>query len=226
MRVHSIFQSIDGEVNLRGQGCLTTFIRLAGCNLSCNYCDAQEAQDTKNGVDMMIDAVVARAVEIGCPNITITGGEPLLQIEEVAALVRTLSIVMLNASFSIETNGTINPFLKFSKLSSYISFVVDYKLPSSGMEPLETRDILPHLRAHDWIKFVIANETDYAEAKRVVKEFSAFKTRGRFAFSPVDWPDSGMSLTVWANKLVGKMLEDKLWRVSLNCQLHKLVNLP
>ena len=39
MRVYSVYSSVDGEVNGFYQGRQATFIRLAGCNLNCSYCD-------------------------------------------------------------------------------------------------------------------------------------------------------------------------------------------
>ena len=227
LKVHSIFLSIDGEVNKWGQGRLTTFVRLAGCEHQCVYCDTKDAWT--GGDDRPIQLVVEQIHQLGCPKITITGGEPLLQASAVYHLILGLSsrfgvsFPFMWPEFTIETSGYYDPFLIIPK-SDAIAFVVDYKLPGAQIKNPPKRDlteVYQRLRPIDWIKFVIMDETDYNIARDLVKIDPLFGTNpARIAFGIA----VGGELT--HKQLVEKMIKDRLWNVSLNCQLHKLIDLP
>lgn len=90
MKVVEIFKSIDGEGKRAGE--LATFIRLAGCNIICSYCDSMYAHDVhgKDVFDMTVDEIIEKCFELNCPNITLTGGEPLVH-PHVATLIAELS---------------------------------------------------------------------------------------------------------------------------------------
>ena len=80
--VNDIFYSIQGESSYSGYPC--KFIRLAGCNLKCGYCDTQEALDTKNSKQFGINDIIKSACgsgPAGIKLIEITGGEPMMQNE-------------------------------------------------------------------------------------------------------------------------------------------------
>jgi len=220
MHIYSLFQSIDGEVNARGQGCLSTFLRLSMCNCNCRYCDVPEAREEYD--EASIDDLTQWIVELGCPNITITGGEPLLQAEDLLILIHRISARMRRAHFSIETNGTLEPFKVIPPLEN-VSFVVDYKLPGAGTKlPLRNLEaIYGKLRHTDWIKFVITNAEDYRTAKDAVQGFcGGLANSPRLAFSPVMGPNAVMTPKV----LMKNMIRDGLWDIILNCQIHKLIN--
>ena len=88
--VNEIFGSIDGEGLRTGE--LATFIRLAGCNLRCSYCDTDYALKANQGTEMSIDEIIAKVKDIGYRNITLTGGEPLIH-KNVEKLIDELSSV-------------------------------------------------------------------------------------------------------------------------------------
>ena len=101
--INEIFHSLQGE-GVRS-GIPTTFIRVTGCNLRCNWCDTIQAYD--DGEEMELEAILEEVRKLrdekGHPDVCITGGEPLLQ-EEVPELVHRL----LSGGFQItlETNGS------------------------------------------------------------------------------------------------------------------------
>ena len=98
------FVSINGEGTKAGQ--LAVFIRFKGCNLACEYCDTQWANQTDAPAQQMTAGeIVDYVISTGVKNVTLTGGEPLLRdgIEDVIAL---LADHMLNVE--IETNGSIS----------------------------------------------------------------------------------------------------------------------
>lgn len=80
------FVSINGEGTKAGE--LAVFIRFKGCNLNCSYCDTQWAnrQDTP-AVEKTAAELVADVCHTGIDNVTMTGGEPLLQ-TELAGLIK------------------------------------------------------------------------------------------------------------------------------------------
>ncbi len=78
MKLVEIFKSIQGEG--KNQGKPAVFIRLAGCNLNCSWCDTPHSHE--EGQEFDNDEIVRRVEESGCKEICITGGEPLLQVSE------------------------------------------------------------------------------------------------------------------------------------------------
>ncbi len=206
MIINEIFTSIDGEVNQWGQGTFSTFIRLAGCNLNCPYCDTQYAQNSKAGKEMTVEEVAKKVEEIGCKKITITGGEPLLQTTEVLDLIYLLPI---SFKVSIETNGSI-----LIPAIQTVCFVMDYKLDNEEKMNLQNFEFLT---SNDWIKIVISGEEDYQRTKEIrslVK--SKYGCQARIAFSPVhDKIDPA--------DLIRKLKQDKLFDVVVNLQIHKFI---
>ncbi|MCR5564650.1 MAG: radical SAM protein [Gammaproteobacteria bacterium] len=132
MNVIEKFTSINGE-GLR-QGELAIFLRFAGCNLRCPYCDTLysyiDAKWTEESVDSLVDYCVKQNIK----NVTLTGGEPLLQ-RDIKELITKLSNNGFNVE--IETNGSIN--IKEYLGIDNVSFTLDYKCPS--YLPLEKLDI-------------------------------------------------------------------------------------
>ena len=103
MQVVEIFYSIQGEGLRAGQA--TIFIRLAGCNLDCDFCDTKYARDPQSGEEMTIDAIIgaAKLASLDCQWVCITGGEPYHQ--NLRSLTHRLK--QYGYKIQIETNGTI-----------------------------------------------------------------------------------------------------------------------
>jgi len=229
LKVQSIFHSIDGEDNgFLNAGQLSTFIRLAGCNLKCSYCDTVYAQQVNANTEFMrIDKVIQ---SIRYDKITITGGEPLLQAVPLRHLLvcldgnaRQCNKIMY---ITIETNGTISTNrLRSGMLTPhlFIRYVVDYKLAHSDVpDQMRGRDtIYDELSSKDVIKFPIACPDDYEEAKEVVIRHPGWKARK--VFSPV----IGSSfIEEWKTELAERMIEERsplLHSVKYSLQLHKVL---
>ena len=85
MQVAEIFYSLQGEGKLIGVPC--AFVRLAGCNLRCCYCDSRYARDAADGQAMTVEKVLERLLAYPTKYVVITGGEPLLadELDELCA---------------------------------------------------------------------------------------------------------------------------------------------
>ena len=121
------FVSINGEGVRAGQ--LAVFIRFAGCNLRCSFCDTMWANE--ENVDYELNSVkelCEYVEETGVKNVTLTGGEPLLQ-KKVEELIGELTKMGLYVE--IETNGSVD-LKKYKNINPPPVFTVDYKLPGSG----------------------------------------------------------------------------------------------
>lgn len=220
MQVNEIFNSIDGEVNYYGQGMFTTFIRLQGCNLKCAYCDTKKAQDKKGGFSITPAELANRVRKEGYRKITITGGEPLLQRIEI---LKFLNLLPSGISVTVETNGS-----KSVSWHQYgpVYFVVDYKLPSSGMMHKMSKHAFKYLRGVDFIKFVIADERDFNNAFDFIIGRKQWQQSSpvppTFAFSPLYEELDPVLLKKW----VEESSLARLYRIALNVQLHKIIGLP
>ncbi len=160
MKIVEIFDSIDGEGLRTGQ--TAAFIRLAGCNLRCTYCDTlyalfgedEPCEYTEMSVDEVFDTV-----NKSFKRITLTGGEPLLH-TEAAELCNRLADA--GCEVNIETNGAVDieSFLDKISRKDKIFFTIDYKLPSSGMTDKMLWHNFEVLRPCDVVKFVVGSDED------------------------------------------------------------------
>lgn len=161
------FVSINGEGKRAGE--LAVFIRFRGCNLRCSYCDTMWANSGDCPAEMMsAEDIVSYVNEEGVKNVTLTGGEPLLQ-KNIDMLVEKL---MKNShNVEIETNGSVS----IKNLSENIyrpDFTFDYKLPSSGMENFMITENYNYLTKNDVVKFVAGSLADLKKTAEIIKEFS------------------------------------------------------
>jgi 7-carboxy-7-deazaguanine synthase len=214
--INEIFSSINGEVNPQHQGSLCTFVRLQGCNLKCKYpCDTQKAQDinSDNGISMTTSEVVSDIIKQGNINVTVTGGEPLIQ---KPALVELFKKLPNKYKVSIETNGSIPiPFNDFSRAD----WVIDYKLPDSG----ECHKMIPfnykYLTSREIVKFVVSSEKDFKHAIQVIKNIKKSSSENCWiAFSPC-------SQKMTPEKLY-ELMQNKFLKNTgaiLTLQLHKFI---
>jgi 7-carboxy-7-deazaguanine synthase len=127
--VAEIFASLNGE-GLKS-GSPATFIRFAGCNLDCAWCDTSWANvPDAPAVFLTPDECYRFALDKGFPNVTLTGGEPLTQ-PNILPLIRRFADDPFFFT-EIETNGS-QSIDNIRRAGEHISFTLDCKLPSSGM---------------------------------------------------------------------------------------------
>jgi len=226
--VQSIFRSIDGEVNgYAGAGQPSTFVRLSGCNLRCRYCDTVYAQDSAHASlgSMSVEEILQELDGFPGRKVTLTGGEALTQAPQVAELLGQL--LRLRYEVTVETNGSIS--LRKTGLWCFprtgdgsVRFVVDYKLPSSGMEDYMDKTIWQDLTEYDVVKFVVSDNCDFDRAVSIIRSQGSCKASVSFspaidplAENPMDWPSA------LADRLA---TEHHLPRtICYNLQIHKVL---
>lgn len=161
------FVSINGEGKRAGE--LAVFIRFRGCNLNCSYCDTTWANSDDCPAEMMSAEDILNYVDgEGIVNVTLTGGEPLLQ-EDIDVLVGML--VKNGHNVEIETNGSVS-IENLSQSEYRPDFTLDYKLPSSGMESLMLTENYAFLTKRDVVKFVAGSLTDLKKTAEIIEKFS------------------------------------------------------
>lgn len=211
LQVVEKFISINGEGRRCGQ--LATFIRFAGCNLNCGYCDTAWANDRKVAFDpMTAEEVYAYIKETQVTNVTLTGGEPLLQ-QDMGELLELLSQDP-ELYVEIETNGSVL-LSKFSDLENPPSFTMDYKLPSSGMERMMALENFDHLTEKDTVKFVSGSMEDLEKARELINKYKLTEKTSIF-ISPV-FGD------IELESIVDFMKDNQMNGVNLQVQLHKII---
>ena len=205
LEVCEIYQSIQGEGTRAGGRCV--FVRLAGCNLRCAYCDTQYAQDNEEAVRMPVGDVLDTVAEFGCPLVEVTGGEPLLQPGTAHLLERLLAVPH---EVLLETNGSMD----IGSVPSGITRIVDVKTPGSGMVDRNLWSNMGLLTQHDEVKFVLCGRSDYEWALNVVNEHRLDRTT-TVLFSPARGRLAARRLAEW---IVADGVD-----VRLNLQLHRIL---
>jgi 7-carboxy-7-deazaguanine synthase len=199
MKIAEIFKSLQGEGKNQGRPCL--FIRLAGCNLKCRWCDTPESR--AGGMEMGLDTILEQVWRVNPQYICITGGEPLVQQEALEPLLASLH--RRGTEIDIETNGTID----FEHARQYASICMDIKCPSSGEE--SDLSLLEQIRPQDSVKFVVNDEADCRFAKNVIDEH---RIAGEIFISPVFGTDL---------KVITRFILINNLPVRFQVQLHKII---
>ncbi len=205
------FVSINGEGKKAGQ--LAVFIRFKGCNLNCGYCDTKWANQADAPFEYMsADEIYHYIKETGVNNCTLTGGEPLLQ-ENMAELLKLLSEDG-NINIEIETNGSVD-LTPFADISDRISFTMDYKQPSSGMEKHMCLSNFDILKEKDTVKFVSGSMEDLLKAKEIIEK-CGLVSKCSIYLSPVFGQ-------IEPSEMVEFLIENKMNDVNIQLQLHKFI---
>lgn len=167
LAVSELFESIQGEGPSSGIPAL--FLRLAGCNLRCTWCDTPYSWDFERferAREVTSRSVRAIAAEVACSThrlLVLTGGEPLLQQENLGALLPALPSAL---RIEVETNGTQVPSESLTQRID--QWNVSPKLDNS-LEPMERRWNSKALRVlrdteRAWLKFVVRQPRDLEQA--------------------------------------------------------------
>ena len=176
-----IFYSLQGEGVTMGTP--SVFLRLAQCNLACSWCDTRYTWDWeqyergKEVVSLEVRQVEEGILKYSCRHLVITGGEPMLQQQDLALLAESLK----DQGFylEVETNGTIGPDPEL--IRDVDQWNLSPKLQNSG-NPMERRELPQVMETYRgllnaFFKFVVASPDDVQEVRTLVRRYGLPKER-------------------------------------------------
>lgn len=210
-KIAEMFSSINGEGTHAGQ--LAFFVRFTGCNLNCSYCDTKWANvPNAEYTEMTVDEIRSEVQKSGISNVTVTGGEPLIQ-PNIVPLLETLCGD--GRYVEIETNGSADVSEVLKIKGNRPALTMDYKLPSSGMESFMRTENFVLLEAKDTVKFVSGSLADLERALEIIRKYGLI---GKCAvyLSPVFGK-------LKPAEIVDFMLSNKLNGVNVQLQMHKFI---
>jgi organic radical activating enzyme len=202
--VSEVFSSFQGEGLFAGRR--HVFLRMAGCNLRCDYCDTPEslertpecrvhgldgsARTLPNPIDVeVLTSILGSFLSApGTHALAITGGEPLVQASFVAELLRAAHPAL---PVLLETNGTYP-----DRLATVLPFVdivsMDVKLPSNSKQPpywAEHREFLSKsLGRTVYVKVPVDDETADEEVSAAARLVAEANRRVSFFLQPIVSP--------------------------------------
>ncbi len=210
-KIAEMFSSINGEGTHAGQ--LAFFVRFTGCNLNCSYCDTKWANvPDAPYTEMTADEILSAVRKSGIRNVTVTGGEPLIQ----PNIIPLLKMLCGDGRYvEIETNGSADVSEVVRIGENRPSLTMDYKLPSSGMENFMRTENFAILDARDTVKFVSGSLADLERALEIIRKYGLI---GKCAvyISPVFGK-------LKPAEIVDFMLSNKLNGVNVQLQMHKFI---
>lgn len=218
MQITEIYRSLQGESSYTGLPCI--FVRLTGCNLRCAWCDTEYA--FQGGRKMSVDEVIAQVRATGPTRLVeITGGEPMLQEQEVVPLMQHL----LDDGYTVllETSGE----RPLARVPDKVIKIVDVKCPGSGQESTFRLENLDTLKPQDELKFVLTGRGDYEFARDFLVKHDLSPRGGSVIFSPAFAKTAAgtrdtSNCLLDPRELAEWILQDHL-SVRLGLQVHKFI---
>ena len=219
MYLIELYKSVQGESSFTGLPCI--FVRFAGCNLRCAWCDSEY---TFTGGQPFTQAEVLAQIEAlaPCKLVEFTGGEPMLQVKELLPLMDVL--LARGYTLMMETSGE----RPLDQVPKAVHKIVDVKCPGAGAAANSFRlSNLETLTSNDEVKFVLSTREDYDFALRFVAEHDLRPRVGGILFSPAfsKAPSpfrSTDNATLDPRTLVEWMMQDGV-DARLSLQIHKFI---
>jgi 7-carboxy-7-deazaguanine synthase len=219
MQIIEIYKSLQGESSYSGLPCI--FVRLAGCNLRCAWCDSEYT--FKGGQRRTLEQIEYEVHRLSPAGglVEITGGEPMLQEREAVDLMGRL--IGVGFTVLLETSGE----RLLEKVPPAVVKIVDVKCPDSGEGDTFRMENLPWLTARDEVKFVVASRRDYEFAREFIREHGLSPRVASVILSPAFRKDATGSRDVShclvdPQSLAEWMLTDGL-NARLGLQIHKFI---
>jgi 7-carboxy-7-deazaguanine synthase len=219
MHLIELYKSVQGESSFAGLPCI--FVRLAGCNLRCAWCDSEYT--FSGGKPFSEDEIVAQIEALApCRLVEFTGGEPMLQAKELLPLMERL--LAQGYTLMIETSGE----RPLADVPTAVHKIVDVKCPGAGAAANSFRlENLEALTRGDEVKFVITGREDYEFARDFIRQHDLNGKAGGILLSPAfrQTPSpqrTADNMALDPRKLVEWMLADGL-DARLSLQIHKFI---
>ena len=224
-----IFSSFQGEGLLIGERQI--FVRFAGCNLNCNYCDTDDSKSERSGTLMTPQEVteeINRLLTPDCKTISFTGGEPSLYPDFISEVSKNF-----NLNIMLETNGTLPNNIDLIEKLDMVS--LDIKLPEHFdgdfnqeifLNEIKSVNLLMAKSINVYCKVVILPSTKIKSFKEVVEKLSeniSSKSNLKIIIQPSsplgEWKDINSKLFEFS-EVVGQYFE-----VSTIPQIHKILDI-
>ena len=219
MYLIELYKSVQGESSFTGLPCI--FVRFAGCNLRCAWCDSEYT--FTGGRPFTQDEVVAQIEALApCRLVEFTGGEPMLHAKELLPLMERL--LAQGYTLMMETSGE----RPLNAVPKAVHKIVDVKCPGAGAAANSFRmENLNALTKADEVKFVLTDRADYEFARGFIAEHRLNEIAGGVLLSPAfDKSPSPLRTTENATLdprvLVEWMLAEGV-DARLSLQIHKFV---
>ena len=219
MYLIELYKSVQGESSFAGLPCI--FVRFAGCNLRCAWCDSEY---TFTGGKPFTQAEVIAQVEAlaPCKLVEFTGGEPMLQARELLPLMDEL--LARGYTLMMETSGE----RPLAQVPPAVHKIVDIKCPGAGSAANSFRlENIETLTLNDELKFVLTDHADYDFAKAFIAEH-ALRAKVKdillspaFSKSPSPFRTTD-NATLYPRTLVEWMMADGV-DARLSLQIHKFI---
>jgi 7-carboxy-7-deazaguanine synthase len=214
-----LYKSVQGESSFTGLPCI--FVRFAGCNLRCAWCDSEYT--FTGGKAFTQDEVMAQVEALApCKLVEFTGGEPMLQAKELLPLMDAL--LARGYTLMMETSGE----RPLDAVPKDVHKIVDVKCPGAGAAAGSFRmENLAALTKRDEVKFVLTNRADYEFARGFIAEHGLRARVGGILLSPAFRKNPSPLRTVEnatldPRVLVEWMMEDGI-DARLSLQIHKFI---
>ncbi|MEO8823357.1 MAG: 7-carboxy-7-deazaguanine synthase QueE [Ginsengibacter sp.] len=190
------FYTLQGEGFHQGKAAY--FIRLAGCDVGCVWCDVKESWDDKKYPLQSIEEIVAKAKEHPARLAVITGGEPTLYNLEPL----TFELKKEGFATNIETSGS-------SPLTGTWDWIC--------LSPKKFKPPLPEIlkKAHE-LKIIVFNKSDFLWAEK----YAAVVSDACKLYLQPEW---GKAEKVTPG-IIDYIKQNPKWELSL--QIHKYINVP
>jgi 7-carboxy-7-deazaguanine synthase len=219
MHLIELYKSVQGESSFAGLPCI--FVRLAGCNLRCAWCDSEYT--FTGGKPFTADEIVAHIESLApCRLVEFTGGEPMLQARELIPLMHRL--IAGGYTLMMETSGE----RPLEDVPPEVHKIVDVKCPGAGSAANSFRMTnLETLTPRDEVKFVLSHRADYDFAKAFIAEHNLTPRVGGILLSPAFSKDPSPlrtteNATLDPRTLVEWMMADGI-DARLSLQIHKFI---
>jgi organic radical activating enzyme len=216
-KISEIFKSIQGEGIY--QGIVQVFVRFFGCNLNCAFCDTNLNFYQEFDLDVLLRRIFSYT---DYHSISLTGGEPLLQIDFLKELVKILK--RKNKLIYLETNGTLASCLE--EIIDYLDIIsMDFKLPSSTQNNSfweKHKNFLKiALKKEVFVKTVVCKDTTLEDIKKSLSLLKETKRDIYFILQPNFFQDDEELRKKMSYFLSFCRKEYK--KVEIRRQLHKIV---
>ncbi len=225
-KISEVFRSIQGEGKYAGVP--QVFVRFFGCHMHCVWCDTPDSigdgkqEFQEYGITDLLKEI--RPLAKGCHSISLTGGEPLMQVDFLREFLPSLKAIGFTTY--LETSGVL--YQALAKVVRWMDIIaMDLKLPSStGCRPFwkEHKEFLQIARRKEgFIKTVISKDTTPVDIMTAVRLVAKIAPETTLILQPntFDLNHSVVQRCLDMQNVCRKYLED----VRILPQLHKFMNL-